>query len=184
MVDLAFAVYAGRHRGRQDLGAPRGRVQDRGHDQRTLADGIALPGPPRIGGEIGTLHVGMGDGAGARPQDLVARAHEVASGVDLHLPGLQYDEAADAVPALEMRAGLPPSSLSRFKPELSSASANTMSNPSSATFCRSNNSSVSSASLLRPQGQRPTSARLFSSMSTMTIRGSSVRGIVARNRAS
>ena len=38
--------------------------------------------------------------------------------------------------------------------------------------------------LLRAQGQRPTSARLFSSMSTMTMRSSSVRGMVARSRAS
>jgi hypothetical protein len=51
-------------------------------------------------------------------------------------------------------------------------------------FWRSNSSSTSSASRLRLQGQRPTSARLFSSMSTMTMRSSSVRGMVARSRAS
>jgi hypothetical protein len=49
---------------------------------------------------------------------------------------------------------------------------------------RSNTSSAKAAILSRGQGQRPTSARLFSSISTITMRSSSVRGMVARNRAS
>jgi len=71
-----------------------------------------------------------------------------------------------------------------FRPELSSASANTTSKPTTAARCRFSSSLTSVASQLRPQGQRPTSARLFSSMSTMTMRGSGVLGLVARSRAS